>query len=118
MLMRGGRRPYQGVPPTPRSDQDSESLIIKLEYFGQLLATVGESLQFLGASIAFRELQQEQVQEQLQSDNAEIPLTLGLDEANNNPNPDSHSISGLQEQVETLQQQITELERRIQDGGS
>ena len=52
-------------PPQIMGDdeQDSESLIVKLEYLGQMLAVLGEGLQFSASSIALRELQREQVTE-------------------------------------------------------
>ncbi|WP_211202237.1 hypothetical protein [Salicibibacter cibarius] len=121
MMVFGGRkRSYSSMygwhPPqtqTTNEEQDPESLIVKLEYFGQLLAVLGEGLQFSAASIAYRELQREEVTEDPDENgiNGDIPLPTGLDEPNGNPNSSSNSDTDAK--IEALQQQIAELERRL-----
>ena len=88
-------------------EQDSESLIVKLEYLGQMLAVLGEGLQFSAASIALRELQREQATEDNDENgiNGDVPLPV----ANSNSNSDTDA------KIEALQQQLADLERRLDD---
>ncbi|QQK80709.1 hypothetical protein HUG20_12930 [Salicibibacter cibi] len=119
MMVFGGRkRSYSSMygwqPPQTTNDeeeQDSESLIVKLEYVGQLLAVIGEGLQFSAASIALRELQREQATEDADENglNEDAPLPTGLDQPNGNPNSDTDA------KIASLQQQIVELERRLDE---
>ncbi|WP_160112422.1 hypothetical protein [Salicibibacter kimchii] len=121
----GGKRFYSSMyggknwqpPQTANEDQDPESLIVKLEYFGQLLAVLGEGLQFSAASIAYRELQREQVTGEPDENglNGDIPLPAGLDAPNDNPNASPNANADTDAKIEALQQQLADLEQRLKE---
>ncbi|WP_211202238.1 hypothetical protein [Salicibibacter cibarius] len=83
--------------------RDSESLILKMQYISQVLFLLGSGISLSAARIALRELQQFDA--------------TPLDEPNPDPNrnPDTDAITMMAQQMEAMQQQITELERRLED---
>ena len=122
MVFDDRQNPYSWQSPqTMEGGRDSESLILKMQYISNVLFLLGSGVALSAASISLREYQSEQFDATPDENgiDGEVPVPVGLDEPNDNPgsnpNPDTNTITMMAQQMEAMQQQIIDLERRLED---